>query len=116
MNKNILIVGTVIVIIAVIGAFFVLSNQSNNNSNNTNTNTSSQSNNQSTSNNSSTNTSNSSDEERCIITVNGSKYDLTEFRKMHEGGDIFVCGTDMTARFRGEHGGDYARLEPYRVK
>ena len=53
--------------------------------------------------------------ERCIVTVDGSKYDLTEFRYVHGGGNIFICGSDMTARFNGHHGLDYARLAPYKV-
>ena len=40
---------------------------------------------------------------RCIITVEGQKYDVTDFRSLHSGGDIFVCGTDMTSTFFGQH-------------
>ena len=40
---------------------------------------------------------------RCIIVIQGVKYDITDFRKMHSGGDIFKCGTDMTNVFFGQH-------------
>lgn len=51
----------------------------------------------------------------CIIIVKGKKYDVEPLRKTHPGGDIFVCGTDMTERFNSQHGNDYARLAPYLV-
>lgn len=40
---------------------------------------------------------------RCIVTIESQKYDVTDFRKIHSGGDIFVCGTDMTNTFFGQH-------------
>lgn len=40
---------------------------------------------------------------RCIVTISGQKYDVTDFRTQHSGGDIFVCGTDMTRTFFGQH-------------
>ena len=40
---------------------------------------------------------------RCIITIDGQKYDVTDFRNQHPGGDIFNCGTDMSAIFHGQH-------------
>lgn len=40
---------------------------------------------------------------RCIIQIQGVKYDITEFKKIHSGGDIFKCGTDMTSIFFGQH-------------
>lgn len=42
-------------------------------------------------------------EEKCIITVEGNKYDVTSFRNQHSGGNIFQCGTDMTTSFFGQH-------------
>lgn len=53
---------------------------------------------------------------RCLITVNGQTYDVTDFRNQHSGGDIFDCGDDMTATFNGEHGMDYERIRPYLVE
>jgi len=46
---------------------------------------------------------------RCIITISGQHYDVTDFRSQHSGGDIFVCGTDMTRTFFGQH--DQALLD-----
>lgn len=40
---------------------------------------------------------------RCIISVDGTSYNITEFRQEHSGGDIFTCGTDMSATFHGQH-------------
>lgn len=40
---------------------------------------------------------------RCIVSVQGRSYDVTELRVTHSGGDIFRCGTDMTASFFGQH-------------
>jgi cytochrome b involved in lipid metabolism len=42
-------------------------------------------------------------QELCIITVYNQKYDVTKFKEIHEGGDIFKCGTDMTNDFRNQH-------------
>lgn len=39
----------------------------------------------------------------CIVTIKGQKYDVTDFKNTHSGGDIFVCGTDMTNTFFGQH-------------
>jgi hypothetical protein len=54
-------------------------------------------------------------EERCFITLNSKLYDVTEFKTEHEGGNIFVCGTDMTEQFKDEHKNDFARAEEYEV-
>lgn len=40
---------------------------------------------------------------RCIITVDGGRYDVTTFRSKHSGGDMFKCGMDMSATFHGQH-------------
>lgn len=51
---------------------------------------------------------------RCLVRVKGRVYDLTRFRNQHEGGDIFVCGTDMTDTFYSEHDDSILRdLEKY---
>lgn len=55
--------------------------------------------------------------ERCLITIDGKKYDVTEFRKEHKGGDIFKCGTDMSADFHRQHDGKkLMEAEKYLVK
>jgi cytochrome b involved in lipid metabolism len=54
--------------------------------------------------------------EKCIITINGKKYDVTEWRYKHPGGDVFTNGTDMTEAFLMQHGKDLSRLKPFEVK
>jgi len=45
------------------------------------------------------------EDERCIITIDGKKYDVTLFRDVHPGGNVFKCGQDMTQAFSRQHGG-----------
>ncbi len=40
---------------------------------------------------------------RCIVVISGSRYDVTQLRQTHSGGDIFQCGTDMTQIFFSQH-------------
>ncbi|MFA6518850.1 MAG: cytochrome b5 domain-containing protein [Candidatus Shapirobacteria bacterium] len=54
---------------------------------------------------------------RCLITVRGQKYDVTQYRNQHSGGDIFNCGTDMTAVFNGQHSDkQLVRMQRYLVR
>ena len=39
----------------------------------------------------------------CIITISGSKYDVTSLQMSHSGGNVFVCGTDQTDVFFSHH-------------
>lgn len=41
---------------------------------------------------------------RCIIIIDGVSYDVTQFRSMHSGGNVFTCGADMSATFWSRHG------------
>lgn len=53
----------------------------------------------------------------CIISVRGGKYDVTEFRNMHKGGNIFRCGEDMTETFNNQHGDkQFKELQKYKVE
>ena len=53
---------------------------------------------------------------KCIITIDGKKYNVTEFRKLHEGGDIFDCGEDNTEKFYSEHtGGKLEQMGTYLI-
>lgn len=54
-------------------------------------------------------------EERCFVKIDGKRYDVSNFRNEHEGGNIFVCGTDMTEQFKDEHKNDFARAAEYEV-
>jgi len=51
----------------------------------------------------------------CIITLFGQQYDVTTLRTTHSGGDIFKCGTDMTAVYQNRHGTNLSRMQPYLV-
>ena len=52
---------------------------------------------------------------KCIITIQGGHYDVTEFRTQHPGGDVFKCGTDMTAVFQGKHHGYLPMIAKFKV-
>lgn len=53
---------------------------------------------------------------RCIIAISGSNYDVTEYRNIHSGGDVFACGTDMTASFTSQHPASFLqRMAQYKV-
>lgn len=53
---------------------------------------------------------------RCVIIIDGSKYDVTDFRSIHKGGDIFKCSTDMTQVFYSQHDKPFlSKIESMRV-
>lgn len=52
----------------------------------------------------------------CIITIDGQKYDVQPLRDNHSGGDIFVCGTDMSDVFHGQHGNNLKMIQKYLIK
>lgn len=45
----------------------------------------------------------STQDTNCIITVDNVRYDFTQFRNLHSGGDVFQCGTDMSTIFHNQH-------------
>lgn len=53
----------------------------------------------------------------CIITISGIQYDVAPLTVpgVHPGGNIFVCGTDMSTLFMSmlTHAADIARMTPY---
>lgn len=52
----------------------------------------------------------------CLITISGVRYDLTRFRLIHSGGDIFQCGSDMTTVFNNQHSSDYlSKISQYQI-
>lgn len=51
----------------------------------------------------------------CIVTIFGSQYDVTTLRSTHSGGDVFTCGTDMTAIYQNHHGSNVSLIAPYLV-
>ena len=53
----------------------------------------------------------------CIVTISGSRYDLTAYKRMHPGGNVFRCGTDMTAAFNNQHNPNYlTMIAKYKIK
>lgn len=53
---------------------------------------------------------------RCIIQIRTARYDVTEFRNRHSGGNIFTCNTDMTAIFFNQHSEQtLLQLEQYKL-
>lgn len=53
---------------------------------------------------------------RCLIVIDGATYDVSAFRSMHSGGDIFQCGTDMSSVFWSQHGSSTLRqMARYRL-
>lgn len=52
----------------------------------------------------------------CIITLDGGSYNVTSLQKSHSGGDIFNCGSDMSATFWGKHGQSiFNKMQQYRI-
>jgi hypothetical protein len=51
----------------------------------------------------------------CIVTLFGQQFDVTQLRSTHSGGNIFTCGTDMTATYQSKHGTSLARMARYAV-
>jgi hypothetical protein len=50
--------------------------------------------------------------ESCWTAINGNVYDLTSWVPKHPGGEqaiLQLCGTDGSAKFNGQHGGDSAK-------
>lgn len=44
---------------------------------------------------------------RCIIVIDGLQYDITDFRNLHSGGNVFTCGTDMSSVFHNRHSNSF---------
>ena len=49
----------------------------------------------------------------CIVTIFGVQYDVSPLQTSHTGGNIFTCGTDMTATYQGMHGTNVSRIAPF---
>ncbi len=39
----------------------------------------------------------------CLITIDNVRYDVTNFRNQHSGGDVFTCGADLSQLFHDRH-------------
>lgn len=55
--------------------------------------------------------------DKCIITIDGVSYDVTQYKKDHTGGDVFKCGTDMTALLNKRHPDPkyLKQMAPYKI-
>ena len=51
----------------------------------------------------------------CIVTINGSRYNVQSLKNTHSGGNIFTCGKDMTATFKSFHGTNYGLIARYKI-
>lgn len=51
----------------------------------------------------------------CVVTLFGIQYDVTSLQTTHSGGNIFTCGTNMTATYQAKHGTDVSRMAPYTI-
>lgn len=52
---------------------------------------------------------------KCVITLFGKQYDVTTLATTHSGGNVFNCGTDMTATYQNQHGTNLSRMQPYLI-
>ncbi|RMD77185.1 hypothetical protein D6810_01680 [Candidatus Dojkabacteria bacterium] len=57
-----------------------------------------------------------SDNNRCIIIIDQNKYDVSNLKYTHTGGNIFKCGQDMTKEFEQKHRLNLKMIEKYKVK
>lgn len=52
----------------------------------------------------------------CIVVVDGVSYDVSTLRFTHSGGDVFICGTDMSQVFWSQHNQRiWNKLQKYRI-
>jgi hypothetical protein len=51
----------------------------------------------------------------CVVTLFGQQYDVTTLQSTHSGGNIFVCGTDMTTTYTNKHGVNVSRMTQYLI-
>jgi len=52
----------------------------------------------------------------CLVQIDGVKYEITSLLRSHSGGNIFTCGTDMSAIFWGRHNQKILRMmEKYKI-
>lgn len=56
-----------------------------------------------------------SNSSNCIVTIFGKQYDVTSLVNTHSGGNIFNCGTDMSATYQSHHGTNVSLIAPYLV-
>ena len=55
-------------------------------------------------------------DEKCVVIIAGQRYDVTELRLTHTGGDVFECGEDLTELFQLNHPGEWELLDPFEIR
>lgn len=52
----------------------------------------------------------------CVVTIDGARYDIIQFKRIHSGGDIFKCGADMSGDFWSRHSQKQLnQMQQYRI-
>jgi|GEM_PF-5880642 len=52
----------------------------------------------------------------CIVTINGSSYNIQNLLKTHSGGSSMLkCGTDLTSVFQSRHKTNYSMMSKYKI-
>lgn len=53
---------------------------------------------------------------RCLVQIDGTTFNVSQLRTTHSGGNIFTCGTDMSAIFWNQHGQSIlSQMQKYRI-
>lgn len=47
---------------------------------------------------------------KCLIYIDGTRYDVTRFRNQHSGGDVFTCGADLSQLFHDRHSNRFLNI------
>jgi|GEM_PF-4800779 len=55
----------------------------------------------------------SNNDDLCLVTVNGIRYNVTELATTHSGGNIFNCNTDMSDIYKSRHGNKIDWMNKY---
>lgn len=51
----------------------------------------------------------------CIVTLFGQRYNVSPLLTSHSGGNVFLCGSDMTNVYTSQHGMDKTRMARYLI-
>jgi len=51
----------------------------------------------------------------CIVTLSGQRYNVSPLLTSHSGGNVFLCGSDMTNVYTRQHGMDLTRMARYLI-
>lgn len=51
----------------------------------------------------------------CVVTLFGQQFDVAPLMNNHQGGNIFVCNSDMTSVYQKQHGTDLSQMSQFRI-